>query len=324
LSNPEKILCVKWRRLGDTAIWTAALAALRKYRPHAQIDLHFPPAYQPLFIDDNRYGFAPADPRQWKYDVVLNFHASSRTARLSLRSGAKTKAIHFHSRRGKSFPRTLPIPGLGQPMSAIERDINVVRALGWNGESPATQLAISEVTKKTGKVFLEQRGWRGGPLVIFGVRASRLSKQWALTRYAEVARQLSKKGVQVGVVYDGARPDLPFDHALDLPTPDLNLLLGALSHAAQWVGSDSGVKHIACALGIPTLTLFGPESIGEWHGYPAPHQAIQKAVACRFNDPSPPDFAWCGEAICPFGSHACMNLIDPDEVLASLPATLVT
>lgn len=317
---------MKWRRLGDTAIWTAALAALRKLRPHARIDLHFPPAYQPLFIDDNRYGFAPADPRQGKYDLVLNFHASSSTARLAFRTGARGKVVHFHSRKPKSLPFTLPVPSLGVPMSAIERDLNVVRAIGWTGESPPTQLAVGEKTRAAGKDFLRARGWRGGPLTLFSVRASRLSKQWPLNRYAEVARQLAKQGEQVGVVYDGPRPELPalFQHALDLPTPDLSLLLGVLPHASRWLGSDSGVKHLACALGIPTLTLFGPESIGEWHGYPLPHRALQKKVECRFHDPHPAEFAWCGEAICPYASHACLNLIDADEVLASLPAPLIT
>jgi len=320
-----KILCLKQRRLGDTVLWTAALRAVRDHFPEAEIDLAYPRAYEALFVDDNRYRQAPSDLRSRKYDLALNFHASSRTGRQTLWSGAKQRVIHFHSRRAKSAFFSLPIPNLGQPMSAVERDLNVVRAVGWKSESPAPELVVGQARREVGEKLLRERGWAGGPLVLLSVAASRPSKQWALARYAELTKLL-KKRVQVGIVYDGKKPDSPelFQNALDLPTPDLSLLLGTLPFASQWIGSDSGVKHVACALGIPTLTLFGPESIGEWHAYPNPiHQTIQRPVGCRTQDPEPKEFAWCGVEICPLGSHACMNLIRVEDVLASLPTSLV-
>ena len=92
-----------------------------------------------------------------------------------------------------------------------------------------------------------------------------------------------------------------------------------ISSARVFVGSDSGAKHIACALGVSTVTLFGPESIGEWHCYDeTKNKAIQVMVGCRDNDPNPPAFSWCGVTVCPYASHACMALIDPEVVLKAI------
>jgi hypothetical protein len=66
---------------------------------------------------------------------------------------------------------------------------------------------------------------------------------------------------------------------------------------------------------VPTVTLFGPESIGEWHFYPKDkHRTLQIPVLCRNEHPARPEYAWCGAATCPLGSHACMNLIHPEAV----------
>jgi len=89
------------------------------------------------------------------------------------------------------------------------------------------------------------------------------------------------------------------------------------------VGSDSGVKHLACAFNIPTVTLFGPESVGEWHGYDSVrHRVIQKPVGCRNENGESPAYGWCGETVCPLSSHACMTQITPAEVAANLAHVL--
>jgi ADP-heptose:LPS heptosyltransferase len=45
---------------------------------------------------------------------------------------------------------------------------------------------------------------------------------------------------------------------------DLTTLAGALSHAAKFIGHDSGVTHIAASLGVITTALFGPTDPGRW------------------------------------------------------------
>lgn len=95
--------------------------------------------------------------------------------------------------------------------------------------------------------------------------------------------------------------------------------MGLLPHADVYVGSDSGIKHLAVSLDVPTVTLFGPESVGEWHGYDRTrHIAMQNRVGCRIENAENPEFAWCGETTCPLASHACMRLFLVEDVLTNV------
>ncbi len=88
-------------------------------------------------------------------------------------------------------------------------------------------------------------------------------------------------------------------------------LLGA---SGLFIGNDSGIKHIACALGTSTLTLFGPEDLEEWHPYKAGdgHEVIIKDVPCRGRG--------CGLLEC---EHlTCLKEISVEEVLEKTRAML--
>jgi len=332
-----KILAIKWRRLGDTILWTSALAALRQHFPSAEIHLAFPANYAELFAADTRwqakYPLSTDRSLKWvpqwrreQYDLALNFHASSRTVWLTRLSGAKEIAIHHHRRRPKRFLFQRSIPNLGKPMGANERDLNLVRAFGWSGEAPETGIAVSNEQREAGKKILEQQGWREGErLLLIHPGASRPAKMWPRENFAALNRALRAGGeAKVIWIHDGVGtldPSMPvFGEPVKwIVTPRLRDLVGALGWASLYLGSDSGVKHLACALGVRTLTLFGPESLGEWHFYDrVRHPVLQRPVGCRNHDPVPPEFAWCGVERCPLGSHACLTQISPEEVLTEI------
>lgn len=332
-----KILALKWRQLGDTVLWTAVLEALRSHYPCAEIDIAFPEKYDEIFENDsrwrNRYGLKDGiwenlrlanKLRSEHYDLVLNFHASSRSLIFCLWLGAKEKIIHHHSRSPRRFFSDRSVVDLGRVLAADERDLNVIRTLGWRGTVPETHVFLVPHLKEQAMDSLEKLGWLREPLVILGIGASRPSKAWGMEKFAALSVLLQKRA-RVGVVYDPTEITPPTGFpagSLFLPTPKLTPLMGYLALASCYVGSDSGVKHLACALGIPTLTLFGPESLGEWHRPSALHRAIQKKVSCRNQDPFPPEFSWCGETVCPYSSHACMSLITPEEVMTELESFL--
>jgi len=58
-----------------------------------------------------------------------------------------------------------------------------------------------------------------------------------------------------------ARPGAPGTHLANRPLPEVAHLL---NHAAAYAGNDSGITHLAAALGIPTLALFGPSDPEQW------------------------------------------------------------
>ena len=335
-----KILALKLRRLGDAALWTAALEALKQLKPSI-LGIAYPKSYDALFEGDPRFDrkypmseLSVGTPeildriRKEKYDAVLNFHASQSSARLCKSTGIPTQLIHFHDRRTPGKVNSM-IPHQGIPMSAIERDLNVVRAIGWSDTSPPPKLNIADSFRTEGAAVLREAGVDlSKPLLALSVEASRLAKRWPLENYLSLVHQL-KSLINVVVLGEATNPLNPFktefaNRTHFISTPRLSTLMGCLSFARCYVGSDSGVKHVAAALSIPTVTLFGPESAGEWHGYTLEnHRYLQVSVACRNRDPVPAEFSWCGESICPLGSHACMTLISPKQVLQEVQQLLL-
>jgi len=334
----KKILAIKNRRLGDTALWTASLEALREFIG-GPVDIAYPAAYAPLFELDPRFNqhylLEPSLSSRWdnlrkirqvNYDAVLNFHANNETAILTFLSKGKTRFIHHHHRTPRFTKYSSTIPHVGVPMSAIERDLNVVRGLGWSGASPNPKLFVGSATKQKGEKLLGLSTQSGLKNVALSISASRQSKQWALEKFISLAKIL-KDRYQLFVLYDFPPVSALWGNLKKLThtihTPDLTSLLGCLTHMDGFIGADSGVKHLAAALEIPTVTLFGPESIGEWHGYPTEkHRAIQIPVLCRDQNTETPNYAWCGYGICPLASHACMSQISPEMIVQEIGSIL--
>jgi ADP-heptose:LPS heptosyltransferase len=334
-----KILAIKSRRLGDTVLWTSALQALCDHFTEAQLDIALPNEYEPLFRDAphirTRYLLTRdknPDASRWRaerYDLVLVFHASPHTRRVAKSAKARRTLIHHHSRKALNFGSDTPIVSLGQPMSAVQRDLNLVRTLGWSGAAPPTKVRCPQAWTDRARERWFPKGTEEN-LVLFSPGASRLSKRWPLEHYAALAESVGPEltlGVIVPNLADFQSDRRSFERlkkrATFIVTPTLEEAVGALSLGKAFVGSDSGLKHLAVALGLSSVTLFGPESVGEWHPYDGKkHAALQNKVLCRTEDASNPHFAWCGVSICPLASHACMLLTPPLQVKAALLETL--
>src|SRR5205814_697880 len=88
----------------------------------------------------------------------------------------------------------------------------------------------------------------------------------------------------------------------------LRELAAILSEADVFLGNDSGPKHLAVAVGTPTVTLFGPEHPFEWHPYPKERHPyfFMEGLACRKDGQAgmPP---WCAVQECVIEEHKCMK-----------------
>jgi ADP-heptose:LPS heptosyltransferase len=86
--------------------------------------------------------------------------------------------------------------------------------------------------------------------------ASNLKKRWALEKFREVARRLNMP------VRWCAGPEEPLDAAVRIA--NLYELGCWLATARVYIGNDSGVSHLAAAVGTPTVVLFGPTDPAVW------------------------------------------------------------
>ncbi len=346
--NPKRILVTKFRAMGDTVLLTAALKELHRHYPMAQIHVAatepwvwllegFPGVTQlwPVTWHHDRTARTKAITRlafklrSEKYDLVCAFHASPSSAMIALSSGAKTRSVHFHSFKAKNVYSTVVIPGKGQMKPVVERDLDTVRGLGL--EVPAgvmPEIFLKQSEKDFAKEEISAWGLKR-PFLGIALGASRPTKIWPLHRFADVAQKWLRETSGSVLVISGpgeeklseeffkSIPQSPECRAniQTMPAANVRVLAARLSQLNVLLGNDSGPRHLATAVGIPTVTVFGPEHPLEWHPYPLDRhpRLFVDHLPCRIgNEPGSPP--WCGLVECVAEAHQCMTQISADSV----------
>jgi heptosyltransferase II len=154
----------------------------------------------------------------------------------------------------------------------------------------------------------------GRPVVTLAPGAVGPSKRWPSASYVALARRLLAEGFAVWVL--GGPDEKPLaaeivgdTAARDLTGHDLRDAILALAAADAAVSNDSGLLHIAAALGTPSIGIFGPTS--PWHWAPL------NPLAATIETTTALDCRPCHKPVCRLVHHRCMRDIGPDIVLAA-------
>jgi heptosyltransferase-2 len=152
------------------------------------------------------------------------------------------------------------------------------------------------------------------PVVALAPGAVGPSKRWPSASYAALTRRLLAEGFAVWVL--GGPDEKPLaaeivgtTDAHDLTGHDLRDAILALASASAAVSNDSGLLHVAAALGTPSIGIFGPTS--PWHWAPL------NPLAATMETKSVLDCRPCHKPVCRLGHHRCMRDIGADEVFAA-------
>ena len=139
-------------------------------------------------------------------------------------------------------------------------------------EWPLPELSVPESEIATWRAKNGLQG-DGRPVVAFCPGAVGKGKAWPPGHYAALARELAKDGVSVWVLGGPSETALAGEIASaggervrDLTGGDLRNAIIALAAADAAVTNDSGLMHVAAAIGTPTIAIFGPTS--PWHWKP--------------------------------------------------------
>ncbi len=92
------------------------------------------------------------------------------------------------------------------------------------------------------------------------------AKNWPIERFTELGLRLESLGHRVAWIRGPAEPDAPAGVATFqvIDRPSLRALAATLARSRVFIGNDSGVSHLAGAVGAPTLVLFGPTRASVW------------------------------------------------------------
>ena len=295
--DPERVLLIQLRRLGDVILATGILEDLRRAYPRARLDfltsplsaqlLTHHPLIDELLVYDRARPFGEARRiRARRYDWVIDGQGSPTTARLAKLSGAPVRAGWGVRVWHRLYTHVLPRKGLPIVYVVRERQ-RFLEMLGVPVGEPRTRLVVSPDELRSAEEALRQAGVPGGvPRVAIVLSVSEPIREWPAERFAELAHALGEEGVAPVLLENPGDADklVRFRRiAPDVPVVrvfDLRLLLGAIARSDLLVSGDTGPAHMATALGVPRVTLYGPTDPVQWNPrLPTTPMLVDEAVA---------------------------------------------
>ena len=322
-----KTLAIQFRYLGDAALMTPALRALKQFFPDSALHVMVAQEIVPVFAHlpglERVWGFPRRRGsarlreswpvilalRRERFDRSVDFVGNDRGAILSLLCGARQRLGPLWQRGflGRRFCYTQTVRPLeGQHESRA--NLHLLSAWGIVGpERPQLEVEADPSLAAAAEQLLP------APAILCFVGTSQPKKEWPTSHWAELYRRALAAGLRM-VFCSGFQPreqallgelrrQVPAVPALPA-LPDLAIFLAVLKRARLFISGDTGPLHLAAGLGVPTIALFGPSSPQRWAPLGEQHRLLQGAPCTCGTDSD----------LCR-APRPCMAAISPDAVL---------
>jgi len=317
------ILAIRPRNLGDVVLLTPALRALG--RGHSDAELHVitdPPfaalvAAQPgvtrVWTTPRSAGetlglLARLRARRW--DWAIDFFGNPRTAFLAAACGARRSAGYDLRGRGRAYRVRVPRGAErgGHREYAAATHVRLAVAAGGIANGVVPSLSLPAHARESAMQLLQHAGIREPQRAVGLVAAgSWPTKTWPEAHAALLARLLRERGREVLLLagpgeerVTRAITSLAPGLAL-LPPCDVPALAAVIERLGAVVGTDSGPRHLAVALGVPSYSWFGPTHPDNWTPEDPRHGYWRSPLPC----------AGCDRTRCPHWN--CLPGLDPAE-----------
>ncbi len=264
LSPGARVLMVRLRSLGDCVLTTPALDLLHAFRPDLRVAVAVEPRFAAVF-EHHPAVDAILDPlaasvRAWQPELVVNLHGGTRSAWLMLVSGARLRAGFGHHRFAWTYHVRIP---RAQEILGEERVVHTAEHLA----SAMFYLGVPRAEIPKARLYGASPP-RSSPYAVIHPFAAAADKRWPAERFVELGRLL-RRGHGLEVVVLGAAADdfAPFAEFEGVQGAPLGEVKGWIAGAKLFAGNDSGPAHMAAALGVPAVVLFGrsdPRIWGPW------------------------------------------------------------
>ena len=326
--NTSPILIIPYMWLGDFVRGHTVVRLLKERWPNRPIDLlasslcaplvdYMPGVRSGVIFDLPRSRLAPA--RQWRLAAALraNGYGTALILPRTWKSALAPALAGIPERIG--FVGEVRFGLLNRwrwGEQALPRFIDKNAALALPDgtplppEWPVPQLRIPR--EEVGR-WREANGLGSGTAIALAPGSVGASKRW--TYYPQAARLLAEQGLDVWVTGGLGERALAREiiaaggeHVRDLTSGDLRNGILAMAAASVAISNDSGLMHIAAAIGTPTIGIFGPTSPHQW----APLNGLAATVQTNTKVTCQP----CHRPVCRLNNHRCMRDIPAVDVVA--------
>lgn len=315
LSDQALVVCVREhaRELAEDCQWIDGVISVDKTRRRPRDEL----AYQARFL---------MNLRKFRFRTAIDLRTGSRGAIAAFLSGAPCRIGRFAN--GAPFWRNRIFTHLVRPENelfqyAAEHNLNILAPFGLGWKDPVLSLAIREPRKKQAEAILREAGIPANkpiaavhPFSLWGY------KEWRIEAWACLIHWLSiKKGYSVVITGSLSEQSRAQTLTKGLNGGAFNLagkttigqLPAVLERCSFLIGVDTAALHIAAAVGLPTIGIFGPTSPVSWAPRGTRHCVVTKEMMCQ-----PCREKGCGGT----EKSRCLDELKAEEVICQVEAHL--
>ncbi|MBC8285557.1 MAG: lipopolysaccharide heptosyltransferase I [Nitrospinae bacterium] len=253
--------------------------------------------------------------RSKKFDVVFDLHGLIKSGVIALLSGARVK-VGFHKKNCKekisSIFTNKKGPYMAGGIHVVDMYLTLVQtALGIQNELKQFPLPETQ-EKKVEDFFQNHPDLTAKPIIGINPGAGFESKLWELERFAQLADRITNEmDCSILLTWGPGEEQKAQQIAASMqqkswvaPATSIQESIGLYKHLKLLVSCDSGPLHLCAALGVPTVSLFGPTDPVRNGAYGLNHDTVYKMLSCSF----------CWKRKCPLGTRECMKQVTVDEV----------
>lgn len=341
--TPQRILVKEVNWLGDIVMSQPALRAVRRAHPAAFLAVLVRRELAAFFdgatwVDEVipyriRPGLAGlGDQRQLvrqlraqRFDLAVLFPDSFQSALWAAAAGIPERVGYVRDLRGALLTRGVARTAETLAGHQVGYRLHLLHAaLGIAGSPDDFAVDVAPVSRERMAAWLRERRRRpAGPLIGLAAGAAfGPAKEWPARHFAALVDLLAERYgaecVFVGSPGERKRSEEAAAAArsgalVAAGATDVGELVALLSLCQGFAGNDSGAMHVAGALGVPTVGIFGSTRPGRTAPLGAHTRVVQHAIEC-----SP-----CLERTCRYGHYRCLVEVTPDEVARALAPALV-
>jgi heptosyltransferase-2 len=340
-SHPEKILIRSTNWIGDAVMTTPAIRSIRYHFPRACITLLAQPWVADVFqscphIDqivlykkkEDHQGIKgllrlAASLRVERYDLAILLQNAFEAAFISLLARIPVRAGYASDARGLLLTHGLPQPGKPYPKHQVHYYQELLQGLGIHTTENRLELFLDAAElRRVDPVLAAAFPGKQRPLIGLNPGAAYgPAKRWPKEKYAALARYIAAQTEGYLVVF-GTAADQEAAALIAAAAPkrvldltgktSLAFALACISRCQVFVTNDSGLMHVAAALNIPLVALFGSTDAVATGPFSRQAQVLRKPLPC-----SP-----CLKSHCPQGHFQCMEQITVEEVAQAVQSSL--
>lgn len=295
-SQPKNILVINLKYLGDLIVSTAALRAIRRSRPDSKITVLVKADYKDVLLGNKNideiiaYDFNVKKQkglarlkselsflkklRSCKFDAVVSLQAGDRFVLWSLLSGAKIRVAPIQNNLG--FLLTGKAGVYEDTISYMEYYLKIAEEFGAKRDGEAVDFMLDEKYTGWSQNELNKKDIGNNcKLICIHPGAGEDSRKWKIENHAELLKRISAETNFRVVILLGPQElkqreifetIAPSNSIIDV-SGNIQHLAWVLKKASLLIGMDSGARHLAAALKIPTLTLIPEDKVSTWQFY---------------------------------------------------------